>query len=572
MYNKFFGFSEYPFPLTSDATFFYPSRQHRELLENLVSALQKGVGLVSLTGEPGTGKTTTLACLRDHLNAQHIKFVSLSYPRANVQEFFEMIGVNLGLPRGRRSRIEVLDALDRMILQEGKEKRRVVFIVDEAHLLQHTVLDEISRLGSLGNDGRKPLQIVLAGQPELVSELKAPDLNAIRDRIALHFCLYRFTGHDTAEFIRFRLERAGMPDQRIFSGSLMADVHLVSGGIPRLINTICDSLLMAGFAVSSKVCSREMLRSVCGDMRLELPAEFSEPAPANGSSAPIISPAVAGMNGDFLSPLPRSSDLRKPNSSWSSWPGLIATSFWTHAMDLWRVATMHPLRAGSALLLLPLGLALAPSLHSLPGIIQDRAAITLNDDFRAGLNEWRSAGNASTAWSFDQAGFVRPAQLALYQPAINLSDYEVQFLGTIDKKALGWVVRASDFDNYYVLKLVIDKQGPLPTLGVTRYAVVAGRSHRRTHTIAPVNPRADTLYHVRLNIHGDDFTLAVQDLLVDAWSEPLSRHGGIGFFSARGEASSIRWVRVTHQSDLLGRLCQSLALFVIPPTNDNYLR
>jgi general secretion pathway protein A len=571
MYNKFFGLSEYPFPLTSDATFFYPSRQHSELLKNLVSALQKGVGLVSLTGEPGTGKTTTLACLCDHLNAQGIKFISLSYPRANVQEFFETIGLDLGLPRGRRSRSEGLDALDRMILREAKKKRRVVFIFDEAHLLQHTVLDEIGRLGSLGNNVRKPLQIVLAGQPKLVRELDAPDLNAIRERIALHLCLHRFTGRDTAEYIRFRLERAAMPDQRVFSRSLIADVHLYSGGIPRLINTICDSLLMAAFADSSKVCSGEMLRSVCADMGLELPAGISEPAHANESAAPIISRAVV-TNGDFLSALPRSSDLRKPNSSWSSWPRVISASFWAHAMDLWRVARMHPLRTGSALLLLPLGLALAPSLHSLPGMIQDRAAITLGDDFRAGLNDWRSARNASTAWSFDQAGFVRPAQLALYQPTINLSDYEVQFLGTIDKKAMGWVVRAADFDNYYVVKLVIDKQGPLPTLGVTRYAVVAGRSRRGTHIIAPVDSRADTLYHVRLNIHGDDFTLAVQDRLVDAWSEPSSRHGGIGFFSERGEASSIRWVRVTHQSDLLGRLCQSLALFVIPPTNGNHLR
>lgn len=233
---------------------------------------------------------------------------------------------------------------------------------------------------------------------------------------------------------------------------------------------------------------------------------------------------------------------------------------------------MHPLRAGFALMSLPLALTLAPSLHNLPGIIKDRAAITLDDDFRGGLKEWRSAGNTSTAWSFDRAGFVRPAQLALYEPSINLSDYEVQFLGTIEKKALGWVVRAANFDNYYVVKLVIDRQGPLPTLGVTRYAVVAGRSRRSTHTIAAVNSRADTLYHVRLNIHGDDFTLAVQDLLVDAWSEPLSPHGGIGFFSAVGEDSRIRWVRVTHQSDLLGRLCQSLALFVLPPANGNYLR
>src|SRR5262249_21229501 len=105
----------------------------------------------------------------------------------------------------------------------------------------------------------------------------------------------------------------------------------------------------------------------------------------------------------------------------------------------------------------------------------DRAAIALDEDFRVGLDEWVSRGDATAEWSFDATGFVKPGPLALYRPSVGLTDYQVQFLGMIDKKALSWVVRAADFDNYYVLKLMVLKPGPLPTISVTRYAVVNGK-------------------------------------------------------------------------------------------------
>src|SRR4029077_20513403 len=89
--------------------------------------------------------------------------------------------------------------------------------------------------------------------------------------------------------------------------------------------------------------------------------------------------------------------------------------------------------------------------------LSDRAGVALNEDFRSGLDDWQVRGNRATAWSFDANGFVRPASLALYRPSMGLADYEMQFLGLIDKKALSWVVRARDFDNYYVIRLVVLK-------------------------------------------------------------------------------------------------------------------
>ncbi|PYT19138.1 MAG: hypothetical protein DMG59_01315 [Acidobacteria bacterium] len=131
----------------------------------------------------------------------------------------------------------------------------------------------------------------------------------------------------------------------------------------------------------------------------------------------------------------------------------------------------------------------------------DRAAVALDEDFRTGLDEWTSRGNATASWSFDATGFVRPGALALYRPSLGLTDYQMQFLGLIDKKAMSWVVRAADFDNYYVVKLVVLKPGPLPTIGVTRYAVVNGKAQNRADVVVPINARPDMLYRGRSRRH-----------------------------------------------------------------------
>jgi len=137
--------------------------------------------------------------------------------------------------------------------------------------------------------------------------------------------------------------------------------------------------------------------------------------------------------------------------------------------------------------------------------------------------------------------------------------FKVEFLGLIDKKALSWVVRAKDFDNYYVVKLTVLKPGPLPTIGLTRYAVVNGKADSRIDTLVPINAREDTLYRVLMDVSGDNFSVAVQGQMIDAWTEKRLPRGGVGFYSSRGEESRVRWVQVTHQYDMLGRLCAYLA-------------
>ncbi|HLW77901.1 MAG TPA: AAA family ATPase [Bryobacteraceae bacterium] len=271
MYNAFFGFSESPFSLSPDPAFFYRSEQHEEALANLVYGVQARKGFIVLSGEVGTGKTTMLECLRDYLESQYIEFAFLFNSRINTEQFFEMIAYDLDLPCVRTSKTEVLFALNQLLVEQAQDGRTVVLIVDEAHNLEWEVLEEIRLLGNLENRNGKLMQIILAGQPELDRKLDAPNLRQLKQRIVLRSNLQPFTLRDAVEYMVSRLERAGMPDQTVFSEELMAEIHLRAQGIPRVINALCDNLLLTAFALEDKVCTVDMLDEVCKDMRLDWP-------------------------------------------------------------------------------------------------------------------------------------------------------------------------------------------------------------------------------------------------------------------------------------------------------------
>jgi general secretion pathway protein A len=271
MYNAFFGFKESPFSLSPDPAFFYRSEQHEEALANLVYGVQARKGFIVLTGEVGTGKTTMLECLRDYLEAQYIEFAFIFNSRITSDQFFEMIAYDLNLPCSRASKTEVLFALNQLLVEQAQDGRTVVLIVDEAHNLEWDVLEEIRLLGNLENRNGKLLQIVLAGQPEFDRKLDAPNLRQLKQRIVLRYSLQPFTLRDAVEYMQSRLERAGMLNQTVFPEELMAEIHLRTQGIPRVINAICDNLLLTAFALEQKVCTVEMLDEVCRDIRLEWP-------------------------------------------------------------------------------------------------------------------------------------------------------------------------------------------------------------------------------------------------------------------------------------------------------------
>ncbi len=273
MYKAFFGLTENPFNLSPDPHFLYRSPQHEEALANLIYGVQSRKGFVVLTGEVGTGKTTMLECLRDYLDYHRIAFAFLFNSRINASEFFEMIAYDLDLQCNRTSKTEVLFALNQILLQQANLGSTAVLLIDEAHNLEWEVLEEVRLLGNLESRQGKLLQIVLAGQPEFDRKIDAPNLRQLKQRIVLRCGLKPFDETETQEYITSRLEKAGMSHQSVFPPELIAEVHRRAQGIPRLINALCDNLLLTAFAMESRIASVDLLDEVCRDMRLEWPGK-----------------------------------------------------------------------------------------------------------------------------------------------------------------------------------------------------------------------------------------------------------------------------------------------------------
>ena len=202
--------------------------------------------------------------------------------------------------------------------------------------------------------------------------------------------------------------------------------------------------------------------------------------------------------------------------------------------------------------------------------IVNRAAVDYTDDFRSGLDDWQGRQDAAVDWSYDQTGFVRPGALALFHPTLTMSDYRFEFLGEIDQRGMGCVFRAVDTQNYYAVKLMIVKPGPLPMVRLVRYAVIDGKEQAHTERPLPILARTDTVYRVLVDVRGDDFTIMTQGQVVDFWTDGRLKKGGVGLFCARGEKARVRWVEISHQYDALGRLCAYLAPYGGPGRIGNW--
>jgi general secretion pathway protein A len=271
MYKAFFGFTKNPFNMSPDPSFLFRSDQHEEALANLIYGVQSRKGFIVLTGEVGTGKTTMLECLRDFLNAQQVAFASLFNSRLTVEQFFELLAYDLDLRCNRLSKTEILLSLNNMLLERANVGRTTVLIVDEAHNLEWDVLEEVRLLGNLENRKGKLLQIILAGQQELDRKLDAPEFRQLKQRISLRCALRGFDLEETMAYVNSRMARAGLKNQAVFSPQLLEEIHYRAQGIPRLINAVCDNLLLTAFAMESRIATLEMLDEVTADMRLEYP-------------------------------------------------------------------------------------------------------------------------------------------------------------------------------------------------------------------------------------------------------------------------------------------------------------
>jgi len=271
MYNAFFGLKQNPFNLSPDPSFLYRSAQHEEALANLIYGVQSRKGFIVLSGEVGTGKSTMLECLRNFLAAQQVDFAYIFNSRLTVAQFFDMIAYDFDLKCNRASKTDILFALNEFLFHRNSANRTTALIIDEAQNLDWEVLEEIRLLGNLENPRGKLLQIILSGQPELERKLDAPDYRQLKQRVALRCTLSPFQENETIAYIGSRLAKAGMAEQTVFPPELLSEIHYRTQGIPRVINAVCDNLLLTAFALETKVATMEFLEEVSADLRLEWP-------------------------------------------------------------------------------------------------------------------------------------------------------------------------------------------------------------------------------------------------------------------------------------------------------------
>jgi hypothetical protein len=191
--------------------------------------------------------------------------------------------------------------------------------------------------------------------------------------------------------------------------------------------------------------------------------------------------------------------------------------------------------------------------------ISKRAQVDLFDDFSQGLDAWETGENRASTWSYDKNGFVNPGTLSLFAPSLRLTNYDLDALLQVEAKGLGLVFRAASPRNYQVAKLLVEGSGPMPSLAVQRYAMISGRPSRPVLTRYSQRFQSDTLYRVRLEVRGDAFALYIQGNLIDYWADSRLKTGGVGLFCSQGERARVAWVRVSHNTDSIGRMCALLS-------------
>jgi general secretion pathway protein A len=288
MYCEYYGLVKPPFEMTPDPSFLFLGEAHREGLATLVYGVKAGKGFVMLTGEVGTGKTTLLHALLSQLESD-TKSAFIFNPRLTPLGFFRVLFEELDITPRRKNKADYLLQLNEFLIERLGKNEKTLLIVDEAQNLSIDMLEEIRLLSNLETPRSKLIQIMLVGQPELKEMLRKPELRQLRQRIALSHHLRPFDEEETRQYVEDRLRRAGHTGGKLFKRGAMRALYKLTGGTPRLINVLCDSALLMGFAREQKVVDTEMIREAAVDLDLmpiePTEAESGEKRATGGSSA-----------------------------------------------------------------------------------------------------------------------------------------------------------------------------------------------------------------------------------------------------------------------------------------------
>jgi general secretion pathway protein A len=268
MYTQAFGLHKEPFNLTPDPGFLYLTAQHREALVGLTHSILQRKGFIVLTGEAGTGKTTLLARVLQFLPSSKLQFSAVVNPTLTPDEFLELALLDFGIEDISGSKAQRLWRLEKFILQGEREGKVSALIVDEAHKLSPEVLEEIRLLGNIEDAEHKLLQILLVGQTELDSILDLDSLRQLKQRIMVRLAIGPLAAGDVERYIRHRWVHAG-GKQPPFSKGALDTIAARTGGIPRLINSLCENAVMQALASGSEVAHRDHVETAAAHLHLD---------------------------------------------------------------------------------------------------------------------------------------------------------------------------------------------------------------------------------------------------------------------------------------------------------------
>jgi general secretion pathway protein A len=268
MYTSFFGLHEKPFAITPDPRYLFMSERHGEALAHLVYGVTESGGFMQLTGEVGTGKTTLVRTLLQNKLPNNADVAVVLNPRLSVLEFLETICEELHIlaPENRGSVKALVDSLNRQLLRAHAEGRRVILVVDEAQNLSRDVLEQVRLLTNLETAKQKLLQIILIGQPELRDLLAREDLRQLAQRITGRYHLEPLSRDETAQYIEHRLRVAGALGE-VFDSAAKREVFRLTGGVPRLINVICDRALLGAYSKETRRVNRRLVRRAAAEIK-----------------------------------------------------------------------------------------------------------------------------------------------------------------------------------------------------------------------------------------------------------------------------------------------------------------
>ena len=247
MYLSLFQLQEHPFRLSPDPNFLFLSKQHARALAYVESTLWFTDGFVVITGEIGCGKTTLIEKFVSELD-DTVTVARMSQTQVSAVQFLQGLLSQFGYRPFRMGKAELIDTIDRHLEDLLSKNHKVLIVIDEAQNLDRSVLEEIRLLSGVGGGRAKVLSIILAGQPELNDTLDAPDFEQLAQRTRLRYHLRPLSDAETSEYIKHRLAIAGAGDREIFEPATFDLVYKYSGGVPRLINTLCDTAMLSAFA------------------------------------------------------------------------------------------------------------------------------------------------------------------------------------------------------------------------------------------------------------------------------------------------------------------------------------